>query len=55
MDKKALAALTKLVKAGVSPDQSGSIFKRIENRFGTNTVKYNMFDARKNKKIRMGR
>lgn len=52
-DKAALAALSKLVKAGISPDQSGSIFERVSKRFTASTAKENLFDAKRNKRLWM--
>ncbi len=47
--KNALVALDRLIKARVSPDQAGSIFERVSNRFKTSIVKENLFDCKGNK------
>lgn len=52
-NKNALAALSKLIKAGVSPDQTESIFKRVSNRFTASIRKEKMFDCKRNKKLWM--
>lgn len=51
----ALAGLSKLVKAGISPNTSGSIFERVTQRFVASSAKENMFDAKTNKKLWMNK
>jgi hypothetical protein len=52
-DKKALAALSQLMKAGISPDQTGSIFERASKRFASSSSKEKLYDARRNRSLWM--
>jgi len=52
-DLKALAALSQLMKAGISPDQSGSIFERASKRFVSSSAKEKLFDAKRNRRTWM--